>query len=94
MKRTTTEILIETRETIVVRRAPQALREPLKLRGWCEGCQRETIFLITEHAAAALGVSTREIFRRVERGAFHFHETAEGATLVCVASLSSNNSSI
>lgn len=81
IERRTTEIIIQTRERIFVRRPAN------ELRTICAGCQTETVFITLEQATMQTGTSVREIFRRIERGLIHFIETAEGLMLVCPASL-------
>jgi len=36
-----------------------------------------------EQAAALLGITPREVYRRVEKGALHFMETDAGTLLIC-----------
>ena len=55
-------------------------------RGWCERCGTDATLVTPLAAARALGVSTRLIYARVEAGAIHFTERADGALLVCLAS--------
>lgn len=81
MKQRKTEIFIQTRERIFVRRAAN------ELQMLCAGCQTETVFITPEQATLQTNANVREIFRRVEGGTIHFIETAEGITLICMASL-------
>lgn len=75
-----TEFSIETEETVVVRR-------PAMIPVWCPLCGSTVIAGRPETAAAAVGLSPREIYRRVESGAVHFQESADGRLLVCLDSL-------
>ena len=81
MKNKKIEIRVEKRERITFFRLPD------EVRAVCAVCDRETVFVAPEHAAASLSVSMREIFRRIETGAIHFIEAEAGRTLVCPASL-------
>lgn len=85
MKQQTTEFYIETRERIVFRQTSAQ-----EINAACERCQSDSIFIVPERAAFLFDLTTREIYRRIERGAIHFLETAAGATLVCAASLSND----
>lgn len=81
MQQRKSEIFIQTRERIFVRRSVN------ELQAVCAECQTEIVFILPEQAALQAGTSVREIFCRVESGAVHFIETADGLTLVCPASL-------
>ena len=83
MKRKITEIHIETRERIVFRQTSAQ-----EIETACAACDSDSIFIQPERAAFLFNLTTREIYRRIERGTIHFLETASGATLVCAASLS------
>jgi len=74
------EVIIERDELWVVRR-PRG-RAP----GWCAACG-ETEFVAPETAALLAGSNTRAVYRLVESGLIHFHETPEGFLLVCLRSL-------
>ena len=87
MKTKQIEIHIKTHERIVFRQI-----SPQEIETVCAGCQIETVFLAPERAAFLFSLTTREIYRRIERGIVHSLETDSGATLVCSASLSSINS--
>lgn len=78
-----TEITIETHEVTVVRHSAPQLVPAALLRGWCAQCEKEVAWLRAEDAAQTAEVSRREIYRRIERGALHCHETAEGVVYVC-----------
>jgi hypothetical protein len=82
MKKRRTEITIERRELLVVRRSPTVdlVRCP-------ECCSRPPVLIAPEVAAVMAGVGTRAVYRWVEAGAVHFAETPGGALLVCPESL-------
>jgi hypothetical protein len=40
---------------------------------------------VPENAAQLLGITPREIYRRIEAGSLHFTEGANGSLLVCWA---------
>jgi hypothetical protein len=83
MKSRKTEIFVETEERIVLLR--QGCAQAIEMV--CPGCQTDSVFIAPERAALLYGLTTREIFRFIECDTIHFFETAEGATLVCAASL-------
>ena len=80
-------ILIRRRKTETV----TITHEYLRIRGsqevmtaWCEQCARETKLLSPEDAAILMGVSAREIYRRLEVGHIHFTELPKGSLLICL----------
>lgn len=76
-----TKITIESyRRTIMKTR-----RKAITVR--CEFCKSLTLLITPNQAAAVLQTTEREIFRRVEAGAFHFVETETGGLLICRNSL-------
>jgi hypothetical protein len=75
------EITVETHEVLVVRQREGAPRT------WCSQCRERAGLVTVDQAAAAAGVSSRTIYRRVETGALHFSETTDGRLLVCLKSL-------
>jgi len=81
-KRKLTEILVETVETIIVRRKPKADDGPLT--AWCAECEREVSLISPEAIAALTGASTRTIYRQIEAGRLHFIELADGRLLICL----------
>src|SRR5688500_1874800 len=83
MKTRKTEIFIETVERVLL---TQDTSGP-EIEMVCPGCRTDSVFIAPERAAFLYGLTTREIFRSIERNAIHFFETAAGATLVCAASL-------
>jgi excisionase family DNA binding protein len=50
---------------------------------WCIDCSSPVQLITPEEAAVLTGVSTRTVYRRVERGHLHFVETDAGRLLVC-----------
>lgn len=79
----TTEIRIETRERILFRQTSSR-----EVQATCSECEGTSLFIEPERFALLCKTSMREVFRRVESGSVHSLETATGATLVCVGSLS------
>ncbi len=82
-RRKVTEVLIETLETLVIRRQPAAA----PLTAWCAPCGQPVEWLTPDEAATRAGTSTRAIFRRVEAGQLHFRESAEGRLWLCANSI-------
>ena len=76
-----TEITVATREVIVVRQTRSVVRR------WCVECGTEVNMLAADKAATLLGVSTRDIYRRVESRQAHFIETVDGRLWICARSL-------
>jgi hypothetical protein len=70
-------ITSETHQLTIIR--PRAKR----VRAWCEGCAAETEMALPEIAAELLGISPREVYRRVEGGSIHFIEIEGGKLLIC-----------
>jgi hypothetical protein len=60
------------------------LREPIS--AWCEQCAAAVEMFPFEEAATLLGVTPREIYRRVEDGRLHFEKGANGSLLICISS--------
>jgi hypothetical protein len=90
MKRTKTktEITIETRQRVTLRgRSQRAV--PYRAI-WCDECAATVGMYFPEHAAVLIGTTSREIYRRVERGEFHFVETPEGELFVCRNSIAAH----
>ena len=75
------ETTIETHRIQIIR-----WRRP-RLTAWCNVCSAHIRTITPEEAAALTQVTIRTIYRRVEAGAWHFTETAEGALLICPDSL-------
>ncbi len=75
-------ITIETFQRTVIR---QNEHQPQIL--WCEFCQAEVEMTTPELAANILGVTVREIYRRLEQGDLHFFETEPGEVFICTNSL-------
>ena len=53
------------------------------VRAWCDRCEAHSEMAAPEKAAALLGITPREVYRRVENGALHFIETEAGKLLIC-----------
>ena len=77
--RKTTEIEVETQETLAIQRG-------LPRAAWCPECARESAVDTPEGAARLAGVTVRKIYQWMEAGEVHFTETPE-ATLICLPSL-------
>ncbi|MGE0132544.1 MAG: hypothetical protein AB7U82_31050 [Blastocatellales bacterium] len=82
-RRKLTEILIETVETIIIRR--RQTPDAAALTAWCPECGREVSLISPEAAAKLAGVNIRAIYRQIEAGRLHFIETTD-ALLICVDS--------
>lgn len=76
-KRTRT-ITVETWQRIVIRQIP---RQTPKI--WCEFCLADVEVTPPNQAASVLGITQREIFRRLEQGNLHFFETETGEVFIC-----------
>ena len=70
------EITVETRRLVIRRSTNQA---PV----WCVECSSPVQLITPEEAAVLASVSTRTVYRRVERGQLHFVEIDAGRLLVC-----------
>lgn len=81
----TRTITIETWQRTVIR---QASRQTLKIR--CEFCAAEVEMTPSDQAANLLGITQREVFRRLELGDLHFFETENGEVLICTNPLNLN----
>src|SRR5690242_14978216 len=79
-KRRRTEIRIETRRTIVVRRRPAVSCS-------CTGCDEQVAMFTPEGAARLLRTTPRFVYRLIESGEVHFIESPDGLVLVCLKSL-------
>jgi hypothetical protein len=71
-------ITIETRQKTVIRQDSQHTYQR-----WCELCAAEVEMTTPKSAAHLLGVSQREIFRRIEQGSLHFVELETGEVFIC-----------
>lgn len=80
-----TKIRNETLEMILIRRSENQGRVV-----WCADCGADTVWLNAAETSFVCGSSMREIFRQVEAGSIHFHETADRQLLVCERSLSAS----
>ena len=80
-KKRRTELIVETHQLFVVRKAGDAVG------AWCKECAAQVRMIMPEQAAGLACVSQRTIYRWVEAGKIHFIETPEGGLLVCLQSL-------
>jgi hypothetical protein len=80
-KRRRTEITVETREVLVVRK----LKNPTL--AWCSACAAEARMVSPDRAATIACTNPRTIYRWVEAGKVHSTETVDRATLICLNSL-------
>lgn len=85
MKRSRTETTIEMEEVLVIR--GERRTSPC----WCAQCGEWVRLVTPEQAAVLARVSWREIYRRVEGERIHSLDTAEGALLICLKSLSADS---
>jgi len=86
MKRRT-EIIIESSRFVSIRQVGAA-------RVGCLECDGDIEMVTPSHAATLFRLSTRVIHRLVEEGRVHFRETPDGSLLICLNSLSSDDSEI
>ena len=80
-----TETTTESHEIWVIRRLGGA--SP----AWCGECADRSTMLVPEAAAKLSNVTTRTIYRWVEAGRVHFAEAADGSLLICLASLTAED---
>lgn len=71
-------IIIETRQRTVVRQNSNQTKTL-----WCEFCQAEVEMVSPELAASSLGISVREVYRRIELGSLHFFEKETDEVFIC-----------
>ncbi len=71
-------ITIETLQRTVIRQIPNHTQNL-----WCEFCQAEVEMIVPELAATILGVTVREVYRRVENGELYFVEFENGQVFIC-----------
>ena len=76
-----TEITLETNETITIRRSANTSRIP------CPQCGSQTARVTPDQAATLCRVGIRTIYREIEAGRLHFHESPSGSLLICLDSL-------
>ena len=84
-----TEILIETVETIVIRRRPASAEALLTV--WCEQCGQVVNLLSPDAAAALTGISTRAVFRQIEARQLHLIEANDDRLWLCAYSVQQAN---
>jgi hypothetical protein len=75
------EITVERQRLVLVKRSNPSTTI------WCETCAERPPMLTLDEAARLLGISERDIFRRVEAREVHYTETAGGRLYVCGSSL-------
>ena len=80
-RKVTTEILVETTESILIWRGGEATKR------WCAQCGRKTETVTVEQAAAALGVSTHSIQTWIETGHLHTFGAPKVLPRICAGSL-------
>ena len=76
-----TEVTVETEMLVIFPRGAGARL------AWCEGCGAESLMLTPREAALLAGVTTRQIYARVEDGSLYFKEQPDGTLVVCACSL-------
>ena len=81
MNKARTQITVRTDEVLIIRTTRVGSRTP------CPECTGATLLVTTEEAIALTSVSSREIYRWVEKGWVHFAESPAGALLVCPDSI-------
>lgn len=77
---TRTEITIETREVMVMKRRGSLFES------WCRDCGEQTGMVRLEEAALA-GVNLQAICRQLDAHKVHLVELADGVKLICLNSL-------
>ncbi len=85
------KITIETREVWVIRR-PKSVACPVN--GWCALCSAVVELVTADEASLLVGVSIRELFRRIELSQLHFLESPTGGILLCLPSLMADRLSL
>lgn len=78
-----TTINVERHETLVIK-ASAMLRT-----AHCPECSDEVALISLNEAVRISGLSSRSVYRLIERGQIHFTETADGIGLICPATLPS-----
>jgi hypothetical protein len=81
------EITVEKRRLVILSRRNHSIN------AWCGACGEQVQMVTPDEAAQLCQVSTRTIYRRIETGRFHFIETENGFSLICLQSLESNGDS-
>ena len=82
MTKRITNITFETEQTYTF-----AVREAITGSAWCAACGAESQLATIEETARRAGLTELATYRRLESGALHFMETADGRVLVCLNSL-------
>ena len=73
------KITLTTERTISIRSSRWAV-------ALCEGCGKDARMMTPGQAALLTGISSREVYQRVETGEVHFAETSEGLLMICLDS--------
>lgn len=76
-----TEITIEATESVTIRRSAGSVR-PV-----CIACEPAGEMLTLNEACALSRMGARNLFREIEAGRLHFHETESGSIFICLHSL-------
>lgn len=71
-------ITAEKTETFTFRQEP-----PQVFHSVCQACVQQVRFLTVDESVKVTGIGARSLFRLVEAGELHCHETDEGLTLLC-----------
>jgi hypothetical protein len=81
--------VVQRRVEITVEREVLSLvyQPAANIRGRCDTCGRDVLLLSPEATAAKLGVSPREIYRRLDQSTLHFQELEGGLVFICSESL-------
>ena len=80
-RRVTTEISVETTETVSIRRnGPSGV-------SWCGQCGKDTEMVSLEDAAAIKAVTPQWLAQCIAEGKVHFSAPKQGVILVCLPSL-------
>jgi hypothetical protein len=76
-KNTKTVITFEARQRTIVRPGVD------RIFAQCGFCLTETAMFSPVEFARLLGLTPRQVYRRIEVGAFHFVEEIDGGLLIC-----------
>jgi hypothetical protein len=80
------EIAFETTQ-IIVRRGSNKIVE-----AWCQACGEQVQMVGSEQAVLISGISLRQLVKQIEADQLHYRETEDGLLLICLASLSHQES--
>lgn len=81
MAKIRTEVFIETRETLIIK------RNRTFVRTWCEGCEREVSMLPLQEAALLTGHDVKAIRTMMENQHIHFCYLKPKTASICLRSL-------